>query len=219
MKIGTKSLLFGAHQFIIHPIFVAIAWIKLYGWTWKIQHWVAFLVHDFGYWGKPNMDGKEGKKHPELGAKIMHWLFDKYEYEDFNYDNVTYYDHFETIRKIRRLEGWKVCDIQELDNCVSVLYHRRTKTWYNFTLYHSRHYASEKNVLPSQLCYADKMAFVITPRWLYIPMAKATGEIYEYMGEVKSTGKTYVPIFCEQWHYDAIQFTREWVERNNINTP
>ena len=31
MKIGTKSLLFGAHQFVLHPLFLALAWWKLYG--------------------------------------------------------------------------------------------------------------------------------------------------------------------------------------------
>ena len=76
MKVGTKSLLFGAHQFIIHPIIVFIAWTKLYGFPWDPRLWIAFIVHDWGYWGKPNMDGKEGETHVELGAKIMKWLFD-----------------------------------------------------------------------------------------------------------------------------------------------
>ena len=76
MKVGTKSVLFGAHCFLIHPIFVAIAWTKLYGFPWDPRLWVAFFVHDLGYWGKPNMDGKEGETHVELGADIMFWLFD-----------------------------------------------------------------------------------------------------------------------------------------------
>ena len=71
MKVGTKSILFGAHCFFIHPIFVFIAWWKLYGFPWDPRLWVAFFVHDLGYWGKPNMDGPEGEAHPELGAKIM----------------------------------------------------------------------------------------------------------------------------------------------------
>ena len=77
MKIGTKSLLFGAHQFILHPVFVAIAWCKLFGFPKDIRIWIAFIVHDWGYWGKPNMDGKEGEEHPIVGAEIMHKLFDK----------------------------------------------------------------------------------------------------------------------------------------------
>ncbi len=71
MKVGTKSVLYGAHCFLIHPVFVMIAWIKLYGFPWDPRLWVAFFVHDLGYLGKPNMDGKEGITHPELGAKIM----------------------------------------------------------------------------------------------------------------------------------------------------
>jgi hypothetical protein len=31
MKIGTKSVLFGAHCFFLHPWFVAAAWWRLYG--------------------------------------------------------------------------------------------------------------------------------------------------------------------------------------------
>jgi hypothetical protein len=77
VNIGTKSVLFGAHQFLIHPICVARAWTRLYGFPLDPRLWVAFFVHDLGYCGKPNMDGPEGEEHPKLGAKIMGWLFDK----------------------------------------------------------------------------------------------------------------------------------------------
>lgn len=76
MKVGTKSVLFGAHCFFIHPWFVAAAWAKLYGFPFDPRLWVAFFVHDLGYWGKPNMDGPEGERHVEFGAFIMHVLFD-----------------------------------------------------------------------------------------------------------------------------------------------
>ena len=76
MKVGTKSILFGAHCFLVHPWFVAAAWWKLNGFPWNPRLWIAFLVHDLGYIGKPNMDGPEGETHVELGARIMHWLFD-----------------------------------------------------------------------------------------------------------------------------------------------
>lgn len=76
MKIGTKSILFGAHQFVLHPLFVAWAWWRLYGFPCDLRLWIAFFVHDLGYWGKPNMDGPEGDRHVELGAFIMWFLFD-----------------------------------------------------------------------------------------------------------------------------------------------
>lgn len=75
MRVGTKSVLFGAHCFLIHPVFVALAWWKLYGFPWDPRLWIAFLVHDIGYWGKPNMDGPEGELHPYRGACIMGALF------------------------------------------------------------------------------------------------------------------------------------------------
>ncbi len=71
MRVGTKSILFGAHQFLLHPLFVVRAWWKLYGFPWDPRLWAAFFIHDLGYWGKPNMDGLEGERHVELGANIM----------------------------------------------------------------------------------------------------------------------------------------------------
>lgn len=71
MKIGTRSLLFGAHNLFLHPLLVFIAWRRLYGFPIDPRLWIAFLVHDWGYFGKPNMDGKEGEAHVELGARIM----------------------------------------------------------------------------------------------------------------------------------------------------
>lgn len=76
MRVGTKSVLFGAHCFFLHPLFVAEAWRRLYGFPWDPRLWAAFAIHDIGYWGKPNMDGPEGETHPELGAAIMGALFD-----------------------------------------------------------------------------------------------------------------------------------------------
>lgn len=78
MKTGTKSLLFGVHQFLIHPIVVWIAWYKLYGFPdWR--ECFCIFIHDWGYFGKKNMDDEEGEKHPELAAKIAGFLFgDKY---------------------------------------------------------------------------------------------------------------------------------------------
>lgn len=77
MRIGTKSLLYGSHQFLIHPIFVWIAWRRLYKTRPPYPAIVAFVVHDWGYWGCPNMDGLEGIGHPERGAKMMYRWFDR----------------------------------------------------------------------------------------------------------------------------------------------
>ena len=69
MKIGTKSLLFGAH-WPAHNAAVILAWRWLYG-TWpSIREAAAILIHDIGYLGCPDLDGPRGTRHPELGARI-----------------------------------------------------------------------------------------------------------------------------------------------------
>jgi hypothetical protein len=86
MTIGSKSVLFGAHQFLIHPWFVAWAWWTLYGFPFDPRLWVAFFVHDLGYVGKPNMDGPEGETHPLWGARLMHKWFDRHDGRLFEQD-------------------------------------------------------------------------------------------------------------------------------------
>jgi hypothetical protein len=74
MKTGTKSLLFGVHQFIWHPITVWLAWRRLYGCpSWR--ECVCIVVHDWGYWGCAEMDGPCGSLHPKRGATIARNLF------------------------------------------------------------------------------------------------------------------------------------------------
>jgi len=148
LKVGTKSLLFGVHQFLLHPIFVALAWRKFYGeWPtkphpdyWRRSRgerspqwpvWLAFLVHDWGYWGCATIDGEDGKQHPLVGAQIL-----------------------------GRLYG---------------------EQWGRFCKYHSRSLARLDKVNPSDLCAPDKLAILFYPRWLYLLLARASGELLEYM--------------------------------------
>lgn len=82
MKVGTKSVLFGVHQFLIHPFVVAYAWFKLYGFPFDPRLWIAFFVHDLGYLGKADMDGPNGERHVEWGAWVMGALFGR-KWHDF----------------------------------------------------------------------------------------------------------------------------------------
>lgn len=75
MKMGTRSLLFGAHQFLLHPLLVFIAWWRLFGFPADPRLWLVFVIHDWGYWGKPNMDGPEGETHVEWAANACLALF------------------------------------------------------------------------------------------------------------------------------------------------
>ncbi len=166
MKIGTKSVLFGAHCFFLHPFFVAYSWYKLYGFPFDLRLWVAFFVHDLGYIGKPNMDGEEGELHPYFGAKIMKLLFGN--------------------------------------------------DWYEFTLYHSRYLAKRNGAQYSKLCVADKLSFVYTPRWLYLPMVTATGEINEYLKNAQnSESDHWKPTgYDKNWHKQLCVYMLKWVDEH-----
>lgn len=111
MKIGTKSLLYGAHAFWLHPWIVAWAWTKLYGFPFDPRLWVAFIVHDWGYWGRSGMDTPEGEDHVYLGANIMHWLFD-YNNSDRWYNFTIYHSRFHS--KKHNAQFSKLCVADKL---------------------------------------------------------------------------------------------------------
>jgi len=172
MRMGTKSVLYGAHCFVIHPWFVALAWWRLFGFPFDPRLWVAFFVHDLGYVGKPNMDGEEGEAHPYWGACVMGALFGKF--------------------------------------------------WFEFTLAHSRFLAKRLGLAPSRLCIADKLATILTPRWIYLSMVRATGEIHEYMAKSSArneTGTKYASMNLDissqaSWYHDMTTYMQRWVEEH-----
>lgn len=111
MKLGTKSLLFGVHQFAWHPWTVARAWRAIYGrWPdWRVA--ICILVHDWGYWGCAEMDGKEGEQHPRRGAAIASWLFDAP--EDTKWLNFML-GHSRTMARLQGIEQSKLCGPDKL---------------------------------------------------------------------------------------------------------
>lgn len=82
LPVGSRSVLYGAHCWFIHPVCLFLAWWSLYGFPWDPRLWVAFVVHDLGYWGLPNMDGPEGEEHVNWGGAVMEWWFGR-EWGDF----------------------------------------------------------------------------------------------------------------------------------------
>ena len=217
MTVGTKSVLFGAHQFMIHPWFVAWGWWMLFGFPWDPRLWLVFFVHDLGYLGKPNMDGVEGEGHIWAGARIM-GVFD---------DNV-----------LRR--GWRRWS-DPMRVALNLVFGVRGPRgdekwigygWYCLSFYHSRFIAKRYEVPVSQLCYADKLAIALTPAWLYLPMVRATGEIHEYMERATARGdcgldprglpsieQKYVGMADPasgqaEWYRTVQSYLRTWVEEH-----
>lgn len=189
MNIGTKSLLYGAHQFAIHPVMVFFAWWRLYGFPWDPRLWIVFFVHDWGYWGKPNMDGEEGETHVELGGKIVSFLFDTRSIFRPVFLNWIP-DLFTVFGKQPRF----------------LKTHMSSGTWYLFSIYHSRFWAKADQMEPSALCAADKLATCITPRFLYMPLVRATGEVWEYVQHFKEAEENRGKYAGEVRHFKDICF-------------
>jgi hypothetical protein len=187
MKIGTRSVLYGYHCFLIHWFFVALGWWRLYGFDRvcigiMVHHdtdlgatyrkrvyasllnpklWVVFLVHDLGYWGLPNMDGPEGELHPQWACKKLNQWFGA--------------------------------------------------PWGEFSLLHSRFYAKKMALPPSALCFADKLAIVYTPAWLYLPLVHATGEVKEYMQDSLRQNDVTGHADSRAWLLDVKDYVTKWV--------
>ncbi len=200
MTAGTKSVLYGAHAFWLHPWFVALAWWRLYGFPFDPRLWVAFFVHDIGYVGKPNMDGPEGEQHPLFGARVMSRLFDWYE---LGHGSHAAYDVHGTPLLIGH--------------------------WGRFALLHSRYFAKSLGLQPSRLCIADKLALALTPWWLYLPMARATGEVHEYMAHATHRIKGNEAVSDDErrrllsgqqrdWYAGVQSYMRRWVEQHKDGT-
>ncbi len=98
------------------------------------------------------------------------------------------------------------------------------QSWADFTLRHSRYWSRKHGVTVSRLCYADKLAFAMTPGWLYLPMARATGELAEYM-EKSRDRQAGAGAFNEReraqiesgdparWLEGLQSYTKRWVEQ------
>ncbi len=61
MRVGTKSVLFGAHCFFIHPFLVAFGWWALGQFPWDPRLWAAFFLHDLGYYSPRIWTGRREK--------------------------------------------------------------------------------------------------------------------------------------------------------------
>jgi hypothetical protein len=96
--------------------------------------------------------------------------------------------------------------------------------WRDFTLCHSRHWAERVGKKYSKLCLADKLAFVLTPAWLYIPMARLSGELREYMrvsserqlgGRVSNFELSLLKSRNPQVWLEGLKlYTRRWIEQH-----
>lgn len=164
MKQGTKSVLFGVHQFLWHPITVARAWHQLYK-RWPVWwEWVVIFFHDLGYIGCPDMDGDVGQMHPKRGAdwaaKIV-WRLQAW-------GNTLRHPILATFDENFRFNKWG--EGFTLSNRARRL-----------GLGHSRYYCEKVGCRLSPLFRADKLCTRFDPIGFYLLRARLSGEIKEYL--------------------------------------
>ena len=197
MRIGTKSVFIGAHQILIHPAAVFLAWHELYGWpTWEEA--VCIFVHDLGYIGKKNIDGgptqlpdgsydyEEGCYHPVWAALFAgDWLDIDPEIEwSLGGCDMTSNDWW------RRDPEWR-------DRVVTK---KTNHYWSDLCLYHSRSTAKQYGKEPSKLCWADKLSVKFDPWWLYLPRVILSGEIHEFRALAAKFGEVPLSASNKEWY-------------------
>lgn len=141
MKVGTKSILFGVHNFVWHPITVILAWWRLYGRpSW--QEVVCIIIHDWGYWGCPNMDGREGEQHPARAALLAWRLF-----LDMRYHNLVLY-HSRHYSRLYQREPSKLCWADKLSILYDPWWFYLPRAWLSGELKEYRRIAADAGFLP-----------------------------------------------------------------------
>lgn len=90
MPLGTKTLLFGVHQALIHPFLVFISWLCLYRHLPTWRECICIFIHDWGYWGMKSLKCSTGDTHPEYGAKLAEKWFGP-QYRDFILGHSSFY--------------------------------------------------------------------------------------------------------------------------------
>lgn len=192
--LGTRSVLYGAHCFLFHWFFVAKAWHRLYGWSKVRDRYV----------------GEVSLLNPRLW--LVFFLHDLGYIGKEKMDDATGETHPELGA---RIIGWLTRPSHNANG---------PSGWYYFSLLHSRYYAKTLNMQPSRLCVADKLSFVLTPRVLYLPLVRATGEIEEYMRmdltrraagenrrEISYESEQRIRQREELWFNDLQRYMSDWV--------
>jgi hypothetical protein len=93
-------------------------------------------------------------------------------------------------------------------------YEPQGMSWYCFVFYHSRFLAKRYATTPSRLCVADKLSIVLTPWWVYHPMARWSGELAEYLEAARRGKYRTMNLHTEEgarvWHAEMCDYLRRW---------
>ncbi len=153
MKTGTKSLLWGVHQFLLHPVTVWIAWVWLYRRLPNLQETICIIIHDWGYWGKTKMDDEGGERHPEVAARIAGRLFGS------KYHDLCLYHSRHYARNANR-EPSLLCWADKLSILCEPWWLYLPRAWASGELFEYREIAYKCGFIPLWLPHRDWYAWI-----------------------------------------------------------
>jgi len=152
MRIGQRTLLFGAHQFLLHPLLVLLAWLRLFGRP-TFKELVCIAVHDLGYWWTTDIDGPTGSAHPEYGAALAaRWFGPEYR------DLVLY--HSRTYAAQAGREPSKLCWADKLSLTYEPWWLYLPRAWASGELAEYRRVAAEDGMVPVEAGHREWLRVV-----------------------------------------------------------
>lgn len=161
---GTKSVLFGVHQFVWHPYTVWRGWLRTHKRQPRWNEFVAIVCHDLGYWGCDDMDGESGRVHPVKGAEISR--------------NVVM--HLAALAVVIKHPVLLCLDPVFRKSAASYVWELSQET-HKLSLGHSRFYAKLSGCDISDLFLPDKVSLLYDPKNFYLLRAWLSGEVFEYI--------------------------------------
>jgi hypothetical protein len=213
---GTKSVLFGVHQFLIHPFVVAVGWYRAFGFA-RVR-----IGERYDYFHLPALTPGGGLNRVGVRRAVFASLLDPRLWLAFFVHDIGLFGKPD-------MDG----PIGETHPEVGANLMRRLfgDAWGDLVLLHSRYYAKRLNRPVSPLCLADKWAIIVEPSWLYLPRAWATRELHEYMamgrkravddpiGLTANERDDFLSDSAWRWHGAVKSYMRRWLSEHADGRP
>jgi hypothetical protein len=209
MRIGTKSVLVGAHQFLLHPLLLALGWWKAYGFA-PVRIGVIRYDHHVA----PGVAHLFGNGVIQVTRGVMTSLWDPRLWLVFIVHDLGYLGK-------PNMDGPEGETHPEFG--AAIMRRLCGDVWGDFVLLHSRYYAKRLNRPLSPLCIADKWVIVLEPSWLYLPRVVLSGEVWEFVrhGQLRAAKmdepyteperRGYEQGTLLSWHRATKSFMRRWI--------
>lgn len=214
MNIGTKSVLFGVHQFLLHPFMLAIGWWKAYG----------FRSVDIGQVPDPEADALN----IFFGGTV---ILPKHEYASLFRPAlwVAFFVHDLGYLGKPNMDGPEGESHPELG--ARIMRTLFGDAWGDLVLLHSRYYAKKLDRPVSPLCFADKWVIILEPAWLYLPRVWLSGELREFVANGQNRVRGSAAGLTEteaadllsgealRWHRGMCSYMRRWIDEHADGKP